>query len=119
MHERHRVEATFIIHVYYCTGARLGAPFTGGFRYKVLTLLELAGQDKWGWMFQWQKHFQILRLCWSCWDVRSRFHAARGDMVARDEDGFKGPGPSQRGEYNMKAATELPAREIALAALLP
>lgn len=33
--ERYRVQATFITHVYCWTGARIGAFFTGGLRYKV------------------------------------------------------------------------------------
>lgn len=38
IHERYRVQVTFIIHVYCWTGARLGAFFTGGLRYQVSTI---------------------------------------------------------------------------------
>ena len=33
--ERYRVQTTFIVHVYCWTGARIGAFFTDGLRYKV------------------------------------------------------------------------------------
>lgn len=35
IHERHRVQATFLIHVYCWTGARIDAFFKDGLRYKV------------------------------------------------------------------------------------
>jgi len=37
--ERYRVQTTFIIHVYCWTGARIGAFFTDGLRYKDVTLV--------------------------------------------------------------------------------
>ncbi|KAJ4507488.1 hypothetical protein HRR83_004066 [Exophiala dermatitidis] len=37
--ERYRVQVTFIIHVYCLTGARIGAFFTDGLRYKDVTLV--------------------------------------------------------------------------------
>ncbi|KAI9764758.1 MAG: hypothetical protein M1840_008027 [Geoglossum simile] len=39
IHEQNRVQFTFIFHVYCWTGARLGAFFTGGLRYKDLELV--------------------------------------------------------------------------------
>lgn len=35
IHERYRVQVTFLIHVYCWTGARINAFFTDGLRYKV------------------------------------------------------------------------------------
>ena len=37
--ERYRVQFTFIIHVYCCTGARLGAFFPSGLRYRDIELV--------------------------------------------------------------------------------
>ncbi|KAN0069234.1 Protein of unknown function (DUF3435) domain containing protein [Elaphomyces granulatus] len=46
--ERYRVQTTFIIHVYCWTGARIGAFFTDGLRYKDVTLvLQRASGRSW------------------------------------------------------------------------
>ena len=39
IHERYRIQFTFIIRVYYWRGARLGAFFTGGLRYRDIDLV--------------------------------------------------------------------------------
>lgn len=41
IHERYRVQTTFLIHVYCWTGARISAFFTDGLRYKVRVRLTL------------------------------------------------------------------------------
>ena len=49
IHERDRQQFTFIIRVYCWTGARLGAFFTGGLRYRDVTfvLQRVPDSDRW------------------------------------------------------------------------
>ena len=42
IHDRHRVQATFLIHAYCWTGARINTFFKGGAQYKVLHSTKLA-----------------------------------------------------------------------------